>query len=184
GRQSGTQAWPSWAVRLPAGSLKGVRVRDFVIRSAELPDLDASVPLAGSRDRALVRLRAADRQDDAMLVARDPDDVVGVASVRWDNDCDPPHPWLYGLAVAAPARRRGIGGALVAAAEKLCSSYRASCLSLDVDVGDVRAIAFFQRQGYRIVRGHEHRWRSLDPDTGAVTGEGTASTWIMRRRLD
>ena len=52
----------------------------MVIRAAVWSDLDAVVALAGSRDRAQVRLQAAERGSDSMLVAVLPSGpVVGMA---------------------------------------------------------------------------------------------------------
>ncbi|GIJ35358.1 hypothetical protein Vse01_45060 [Micromonospora sediminimaris] len=156
---------------------------DLMIRAAHRVDLDGLGELAGSQDRAEVRLQAAGRGEEAMLVAVAADRVVGVVSVRWRDGCDTPNPWLYGLAVVAPARRRGVGRALVAASEAAGAARGADAMSLDVDVDDEAAVSFYQRLGYVIVRPHQHRWRAVDPRTGAVTGEGTAPTWIMRRHL-
>lgn len=111
------------------------------------------------------------------------DKVVGVVSVRRQGGCDLPNPWLYGLAVVASARRHGIGRALVEAGAATCAARGADAVSLDVDVDDESAITFYKRLGYMIVRRHEHRWRAIDPRTGAVTGEGMAPTWIMRHQL-
>lgn len=156
---------------------------DLLIRSAQRSDLDSLGELAGSKDRAEVRIQAAERGAEDMLVAVVADNVVGAVSIRWQDGCDAPNPWLYGLAVVASARRRGIGRALVEAAAATCAARGADAASLDVDVDDESAIAFYKRLGYVIVRRHEHRWRAIDPRTGAVTGEGTALTWIMRHRL-
>ncbi|WP_218577612.1 GNAT family N-acetyltransferase [Phytohabitans rumicis] len=146
------------------------------------PDLDSVSALTPTRDVAEVRLQAAERGAEDMLVAV-VDGVVGAVSVRWQHGCDTPNPWLYGLAVLAPARRHGIGRALVAAAEAACTARGVHTISLDVDTDNLGAIAFYRKLGYESVRPHEHRWRSFDPRTGAVTGEGTASTWIMRADL-
>ena len=70
----------------------------------------------------------------------------------------------------------GIGRALVRAVEALCQERGIGTVSLDVEVGDRVAIAFYQRLGYVVARGHEHHWR-------AVTGEGVVSTRIMRHGL-
>jgi len=155
----------------------------LVIRSAAASDLDEVTPLAGSRDRARVRLQAAEHGEESMLVAVVAGNVVGVESVRWRNGCDPPHPWVYGLAVVTQARRRGIGRALVEAAEGMSVARGAGHVSLDVDADDAGAMSFYESLGYRVVRSHEHHWRSIDPDTGGVTAEGIAPTWIMRRTL-
>jgi ribosomal protein S18 acetylase RimI-like enzyme len=154
-----------------------------VIRPAAPGDLDRIAGMAGSADRAEIRLRAAEHGDETMLVAVIDAEVVGVTSVRWSDGCDPPHPWLYGLHVAAGHRRRGIGRALTAAGEDAARERGAAYLSLDVDRADDRALSFYRGLGYRRVREHEHRWRSVDPHTGTVTATGTADTWIMRRAL-
>ena len=161
--------------------MKGVP--GLVIRPVAAADGAAAGALAGSPDRAEVRLQAAERGAEDMLVAAVPSGIVGAASIRWSDGCDPPNPWLYGLHVAADTRRRGVGRALMAAAEELARRRGAAHLSLDVDVGEAGAIAFYTALGYTVVRPHRHRWRSLDPRTGAVIAEGTAPTLILRRAL-
>jgi ribosomal protein S18 acetylase RimI-like enzyme len=161
----------------------GAMTPELLIRAADRSDLDAVAQVAKSRDRAEVRLRAAERHGETMFVAVAGEAVLGIASIRWQNGCDSPHPWLYGLAVAASARRRGVGRALVEACEATTRARGVEALSLDVDLDNDRAIAFYQVLGYTTVRGHEHHWQSLDPRTGAVTEKGTAATWIMRRQL-
>jgi ribosomal protein S18 acetylase RimI-like enzyme len=156
---------------------------DLVIRAVTPRDLEDITALAGSRDRAIVRLRAAERGAESTAVAVSEAQPVGVVSVRWRTGCDPPHPWLYGLHVAARVRRRGVGRGLVRYAEAECGRRGADHLSLDVDVDDAEAITFYEALGYAVVRRHQHRWRSLDPQSGAVTAEGTAPTFIMRRAL-
>jgi ribosomal protein S18 acetylase RimI-like enzyme len=85
--------------------------------------------------------------------------------------------------VAADVRRRGIGRALVRAVEDLARQHGAGHMSLDADIDEAGAIAFYQVLGYTVVRPHQHHWRALDPRTGAVIDEGTAPTLIMRRPL-
>ena len=140
--------------------------------------------MAGSRNRSLVRMHAAERGDESMFVALVASGLVGIVSVRWRDGCDAPHPWLYGLYVAAEARRQGVGRALVRKAEAASERRGADHISLDVDVDDTAARSFYETLGYTVVRRHEHRWRSADPETGAVTNEGTTPTLILRRRLD
>lgn len=158
-------------------------MNDVSVRAVRRSDLDSLTELAGSADRAEVRVRAAEQGDEEMLVAVTTENVVGVVSVRWQGGCDAPNPWLYGLAVVTSARRRGIGRALVEAVEAAAAVRGADTVSLDVDVADDAAITFYRRLGYLAVRPHEHHWRAIDPRTGEVTGEGTAPTWIMRRQL-
>ncbi|MCW3819177.1 GNAT family N-acetyltransferase [Micromonospora sp. DR5-3] len=130
-----------------------------------------------------MRLKAAEHGEEGMLVAVLASRIVGAESIRWSQGCDPPNPWLYGLQVAAEFRGQGIGRSLVRAAEELGRRHGADHMSLDVDVDDARAIAFYEALGYTVVRHHQHHWRSLDPRTGAVINEGTAPTLIMRRLL-
>jgi ribosomal protein S18 acetylase RimI-like enzyme len=146
-------------------------------------DLEGVTPLAGSRLRAEARLRAAESGDDSMLVAVLSGDIAGAVSVRWTAGCDPPHPWLYGLHVAPRIRRQGAGRALMRAAEDIARQRGADRMTLDVDIGDTRALAFYEVLGYQVVRPHQHHWRSLDPRTSAVLDEGTAPTLILRAPL-
>jgi ribosomal protein S18 acetylase RimI-like enzyme len=158
-------------------------VADLLIRAARFSDLDAITQLAGSKDRAEVRLQAVGRGQESMLVAVVAGIVVGVESIRWWDRCDPPHPWLYGLSVDISVRRRGIGRDLVETAEAMGVARGAESISLDVDVDNARAIGFYEHLGYAVVRSHVHQWRSIDPRTGVVVATGSASTWIMRHRL-
>jgi ribosomal protein S18 acetylase RimI-like enzyme len=161
-----------------------MRAPGAVVRPAAAADGADVGALVGSPDRAEVRLQAAARGAEDMLVAATPSRIVGAVSIRWSAGCDPPHPWLYGLHVAADVRRRGVGRALMAAAEELARRHGAGHLSLDVDVDEAGAIAFYTALGYFVVRPHRHRWRALDPRTGSVIREGTAPTLIMRRALE
>lgn len=156
----------------------------LLIRPAAWSDLEAIAPLAGSPQRARVRLQAADHGGDSMVVAVLPPRVVGVVSIRWRHGCDPPHPWLYGLHVAATCRRQGVGRALMGAAEDLARRRGVDCLSLDVDTDDDTAQSFYAALGYTFVRPHNHRWRSIDPSTGAVLSEGVVPTLVMERSLN
>lgn len=154
-----------------------------MIRPATARDLDGVAPLAGSPQRAESRLRAAAVGDDSMFVAVLDGRTAGVVSIRWAGDCDPPHPWLYGLHVTADLQRRGIGRALVTTCEGVARDRGATHLSLDVDVDDARANAFYEALGYAVVRAHDHRWRAVDGRTGKTTAEGTTPTLILRRAL-
>ena len=68
-----------------------------------------------------------------MLVGAIAGDNGGVISVRWNGDCNPPHPWLYGLHVATQEQGRGIGLRLVRVIEDLALRHGADQMSLDVD---------------------------------------------------
>jgi ribosomal protein S18 acetylase RimI-like enzyme len=147
-------------------------------------DLESITPLAGSPDRARARVRAAELGDDSMLVAAVSGGIVGAASIRWFGGCVPPHPWLYGLHVGAEVRRTGIGQALTSAAEEIALQRGAKQMTLDVEVDETGAIAFYEALGYAVVQyDHQHHWRSIDWRTGTVIAEGISPTLIMRRLL-
>ncbi|WP_258725146.1 GNAT family N-acetyltransferase [Cellulomonas sp. NS3] len=156
---------------------------DLLLRRGRLDDLIALAPLSGSADRAHARLRAAGTGDEALLVAEHDRRVVAAVSVRWQHDCDPPHPWLYGLHVSADVRRHGFGTLLLAAAETVASLRGVGAMSLDVDRDETGHVAFYERRGYVKVGPHEHHWRSVSATTGEVVAEGAADTWILRHRL-
>ena len=156
---------------------------EFVLRPAGSADLEGVTALAGSRERAEVRLMAAERGDESTLVAEVVGGIVGVVSVRWDEGCDPPNPWLYGLQVSPEHRRLGLGRSLVRAIEDAASQRGADQVSLDVDLDDDAGTRFYEDLGYVPLGAHQHHWRSLDPHTGAVLDEGTNPTLIMRRAL-
>ncbi|MDC7120447.1 GNAT family N-acetyltransferase [Cellulomonas fimi] len=153
------------------------------VRAGRPGDLPALAGFAGSHDRAVWRVEEARDGRGLLLVAEDDAGPVGAVSVRWDNDCDPPHPWLYGLHVDADHRGRGAGERLVRAAEDAARDRGAAALSLDADRDDP-VVGWYERRGYRRVREHEHRWTAVDPRTRQVTETGTAATWILRRPLD
>ncbi|MFS0700896.1 GNAT family N-acetyltransferase [Cellulomonas sp. 179-A 4D5 NHS] len=156
---------------------------DLLLRRGRLDDVNSLAPMSGSADRALARLRAAGTGDETLLVAEHDGRVVAAVSVRWHHDCDPPHPWLYGLHVSAAVRRHGFGTLLLGAAETVASLRGVEAMSLDVDRGETGLVAFYERRGYAKVGPHEHHWRSVSSATGDVVAEGTADTWIMRHRL-
>lgn len=164
--------------RAPVRDATAVRVRP-----GHADDLPALARFAGSPDRARWRIDQARDGRETLLVAEDASGPVGTVSVRWDNDCDPPHPWLYGLHVDADHRGRGVGERLVHAAEDAARDRGASATSLDADRDDP-VVGWYERRGYRRVRAHEHRWTSVDPRTSQVTASGTAATWVLRRSLD
>jgi hypothetical protein len=85
----------------------------LVIRSVTPADGADVGALVGSPDRAEVRLQAAVRGVEDMLVAAVSSRIVGAASIRWSGGCDPPNPWLYGLHVAAEVRRHGVGAPII-----------------------------------------------------------------------
>jgi RimJ/RimL family protein N-acetyltransferase len=92
--------------------------------------------------------------DAALLVAEEQANVVGRLSIVRDPHPSSPHVADLGLMVAASHRRRGIGRALLAAAEEWARGAGVSKLELHVFPYNEAAIALYEgfgyeREGYR-----------------------------------
>jgi ribosomal protein S18 acetylase RimI-like enzyme len=138
------------------------------VRSATDVDVDAIVELW---DRAAGPTRLPGRHEAVRaLLARDPDalvvacddasgTVVGTLIVGWDG-------WrchLYRMAVEPSARRRGIGQALMAAADERARRLGAKRHDAMVDDGNELGIAFWDAIGFAPDT-HDRRWsRLVDP---------------------
>jgi len=86
--------------------------------------------------------------DGALFVAELDGTVVGRLSIARDSHPSSAHVADLGLMVAAPYRRRGIGTALLAAAEEWARAARVSKLELHVFPHNEPAIALYERCGY------------------------------------
>lgn len=131
-----------------------------MIRTATAADVDAVLALwgtAGPPSKSLPDTEAGvlallDRDPGALLVAEEEGEVVGTVIVTFDGwRC-----YLYRMAVAVSHRRRGIGRALVDAAEariRELGGVRADALTLK---DDEAARAYWRTLGYepdlRLVR--------------------------------
>lgn len=95
---------------------------------------------------AAVIARKRARRDGLLWVASRGPRVVGAVMAGWDGQ----RGWIYHLAVDAAERRRGVGRALVAAAE--CELRRRGCPKINLQVvgsnGDV--VAFYEKLGWRV----------------------------------
>jgi RimJ/RimL family protein N-acetyltransferase len=92
--------------------------------------------------------------DAALLVAEEQGNVVGRLSIVRDSHPSSAHVADLGLMVAASHRRRGIGSALLAAAEEWARGAGVSKLELHVFPHNEAAIALYEgfgyeREGYR-----------------------------------
>jgi RimJ/RimL family protein N-acetyltransferase len=86
--------------------------------------------------------------DAALLVAEEQGNVVGRLSIVRDSHPSSPHVADLGLMVAASHRRRGIGRALLAAAEEWARRAGVSKLELHVFPHNEAAIALYEGFGY------------------------------------
>jgi ribosomal protein S18 acetylase RimI-like enzyme len=92
----------------------------------------------------LERKRA--RGDDLLLVATHGGTVAGVVAAGYDGV----RGWIYHLAVAPAQRRRGVGRALMAAAEGRLAALGCPKVNLQVMPANGGAVAFYERLGYRV----------------------------------
>ncbi len=133
------------------------------------------------------RLQEADAGRIDCLIAWLGDEPVGHVLVRWQTDT-PKYaalprgvPVLEWLGVAERHRNRGIGTALMGAAEELARSRGHDGLVLSVGVDNHGARRLYQRRGYREM-GLEPQylsWTYIDPD-GVERTEGEYVTWMLK----
>ncbi|WP_158228155.1 GNAT family N-acetyltransferase [Pseudonocardia sp. MH-G8] len=159
-------------------------MRDLpLVRAGRAADERGLTPLIPDPARRAWRIRYTESGAEQLLVAETDARIVGAVSIRWNGGCDPPNPWIYGGEVEGARRGRGVGSLLWREAHRLCAARGASAASLDVDLTNTAARRLYERLGYEVVGPHAHRWVARDLETGAVTAEGVAGTWLMRCRL-
>lgn len=102
----------------------------------------------------------AEHPDSAAYVAEADGEVLGVVAVHVCPFFERPGSWarLVALVVADHARRRGVGGRLVAEAESFATSH--GCVRMEVTSADRRADAhaFYRRHGYVDEAGNSSRF--------------------------
>ena len=132
----------------------------IVFRRAELEDAPALVglveelgyptPLEGVRAR-LERLLA--EPEHAVFVAVEPPEILGWIHVQeFLSLATEPCGLVTGLVVAAGARRRGLGRALMAAAEDWSRARGLGAMRLRSRVARTGAHAFYLRLGYEVAK--------------------------------
>ncbi len=126
--------------------------RLFRIRRAKLADLDTLVAL---ERRSFTTDHLSRRQyrhhllspTAAVLAAVDASGLLGKAVVFFRVHSDIAR--LYSIAVSDEARGRGLGEALLAAAEEAAREHSCSRMRLEVRQDNAGAIRLYERQGYR-----------------------------------
>lgn len=124
-----------------------------VLRPAGLSDVDSMVEIENAAFRTDRFSRRTFRHlvtkaNAATLVALSPGGhAVGYTTVLFRRDAS--HARLYSIAVKAAARGRGLGSALLAAAEEAAQRRGAARMRLEVRADDPATQAFYRQHGYR-----------------------------------
>jgi RimJ/RimL family protein N-acetyltransferase len=128
---------------------------------------------AGEERRFIRSLRR--HPDAALLVADLGSELVGRLSLSRDPHPASAHVGDLGLMVASAHRRRGVGTALLAAAEQWARESRIAKLELHVFPHNAPAIALYERVGYER-EGHRR-------DHYRVPGGGYVDAILMAKRV-
>jgi ribosomal-protein-alanine N-acetyltransferase len=133
--------------RLPPAGRSGL-----IIREARSTDIDALTRLEAecfASDRLSRRSLAslAKSPSACVLVASDADGTVGYAVVLMRRGSRRAR--LYSIAVTSMAVGRGVGSGLLSAAEDAARRRGACRLHLEVRADNAKAVAFYERTGYR-----------------------------------
>jgi ribosomal protein S18 acetylase RimI-like enzyme len=125
-----------------------------VIGRFEAPDEDAVVALwseafgayhPSNEPRAYLARKLA-YDPELVLVAREGARVVGTVVGGYDGV----RGWIYHLAVAPPARRRGIATRLMAAVERALVARGCPKINLQVRGDNLEVVAFYKHLGYEL----------------------------------
>jgi ribosomal protein S18 acetylase RimI-like enzyme len=122
------------------------------IRRARHPDLDALVALEEAsfdHDRvSRAQLRRHIASDSAVvLVAEERGRILGASLVFFRRGAKAAR--LYSIAIAHPARGKGLGSALLDAVEREARKRGRSAMGLEVRTDNLPAIALYEKRGYR-----------------------------------
>ena len=82
-----------------------------------------------------------------VLLARDGGRLLGLAAVQIAAD----EAEILSIAVAAEARRRGLGSAMVAACIESCEATSVSTIFLEVAEGNRAALALYEKMGFSLL---------------------------------
>jgi aminoglycoside 6'-N-acetyltransferase len=114
---------------------------------------------------------ASDPREEALLAVGD-GRVIGMIELwlrrpKDRNNARPPHVEVhFGIAVAPDPRGRGVGTALLRAAEAWAAAHGADRMHLGVDAANGRAIELYERLGYEIT-GHSME-KPIEPDPAST----------------
>lgn len=149
------------------------------VRRAELFDLDDLVALeersfdTDRLSRAQYRRHLDSESAKVLVASAGPHQFLGTAVLFFRKRSRIAR--VYSLATRPEARGRGVGGALLAAADRLARRQRCHALRLEVRTDNLGAIRLYERQGYQRI-GHlpgyyedgADAWRYEKPVTGPM----------------
>ncbi|MCK0112812.1 GNAT family N-acetyltransferase [Ornithinimicrobium sp. F0845] len=138
--------------------------------SADLPHLEERWPVPG--DVHAAHLRAQEHAAATFLVAWSGDEPLGSAKVQWGGpvgaaarDAYPEAVEVNHLQVREEHRGRGVGTAIIAAAEELCLARGRRQVAVGVGLENDGAARLYERLGYRrtgAVDTSEYDWVDAD----------------------
>ncbi|GHK03015.1 GNAT family N-acetyltransferase [Streptomyces sp. NPDC003753] len=143
-----------------------------ICQAADVALLDRYIGSAGATSFHARRFARQEAGESTYLVAWTEGRPVGHAEVRW-NGCAASEvraaragcPEINGLGVwPEELRSRGIGSALIRAAEDLARGRGRSVIGLGVAADNPRAAALYARLGYRPLTAYVDRWSYEDAD--------------------
>jgi len=109
-----------------------------------------------TREDAARRAAEADAATVVCLVAEEPSSraIVGYAWYRWKDDASSPGPRssTFGICLREAYRGAGLGHALIARLLEIAREVGPPVMALTVQLANPRAIALYQKMGFRIVR--------------------------------
>ncbi|MFI8964456.1 GNAT family N-acetyltransferase [Streptomyces sp. NPDC053493] len=156
-------------------------------RPEDVPLLERHLPTPDAPARHAGRFARQEAGHGTYLIAWRDAVPVGNGQVRWDG-CAAPEvravlgdcPEFNGLDVREDLRGRGIGIALVRAAERLARERGRTLLGLGVTDDNPRAAALYARLGYEPVSAYTDRWTSTDAQ-GRTHEQADTATFLVRR---
>lgn len=177
-------------IRFVHGGL-GCSVAQMQVRACEPGDVEALEEAAptGPNQYHQLKLERQRRGECTYLVAWDGDAPLGHGEVKWDG-CNaeevrsayPNCPEINGLLVYQ-LRGRGIGTALIRAAEDLARSRGCELIGIGADDDNLRARTLYERLGYQSGIKYVDVWSHID-DAGRTRVMRDPGTFLVKQLTD
>ena len=142
-------------------SIRPARAQDATQLSALLTELGFPAPAETIAERLSGLIKA----NETVLVATHGDDVIGMASVHMTPVLHRPTPVgrVTALVVTESARGRGVGRALVSAAERMLRERGCELIEVTSNQRRTDAHAFYERLGYEVTSLRFKKTLRVDP---------------------